>query len=626
MGTFDTYTSERNRLAESCNLIEGAWQEANRQSDMEKVVSNTTAVMDADTVSDYLSQARMHLKSSTIEVGIFGEVNRGKSTLINALVGTEVSSMRITPEQAVPVWVESGERKTIVWYDDNTFELVTDDAKAKIISSQRFVNEGNKSVIRLVQYVELAWLPDGLRLVDTPGLDDPSLIDSFKDRTMAELERVSAAVFVFVSPPGPGGAEVSLLRELSAHAIDHVFLVCNFYPDVWKNIEDRNSVMKYIEEIVINTAIDSSGSKPKSVRLYAVNAKNGLDAAVSGNLAAFEESGVASLRNDIEEFLTDGALQMITSNVENNIRHAASYVDATLLQREKLLSNPERVELALRDLKDAYSKSESQLSEISRSIDETGRVIAKNLGEILSGPFSRAESDLISTRTTKEIDAIANALQHSFASATSRASNEFERQTRSAVMSTNQKLMESFGTESSFTSAGSPKIDTRLAMGNTTTGSVVSRMDWENTIGIAAITTVGSAAVGGTMLGGAGLALLASGPIGWAIGAVAVGVVGLLGGLLFGWSKNHDKVNDADKKKFAESLREKRGLAIKMGADVADLWVSEVKMSLNTTRNQFLREKENELTRIRSIIDDKDSIENSLSTVRGLRAKIKELL
>lgn len=626
MGTFDTYTSERNRLAESCNLIEGAWQEANRQSDMEKVVSNGTAVMDADTVSDYLSQARMHLKSSTIEVGIFGEVNRGKSTLINALVGTEVSSMRITPEQAVPVWVESGERKTIVWYDDNTFELVTDDAKAKIISSQRFVNEGNKSVIRLVQYVELAWLPDGLRLVDTPGLDDPSLIDSFKDRTMAELERVSAAVFVFVSPPGPGGAEVSLLRELSAHAIDHVFLVCNFYPDVWKNIEDRNSVMKYIEEIVINTAIDSSGSKPKSVRLYAVNAKNGLDAAVSGDLAAFEESGVASLRNDIEEFLTDGALQMITSNVENNIRHAASYVDATLLQREKLLSNPERVELALRDLKDAYSKSESQLSEISRSIDETGSVIAKNLGDILSGPFSRAESDLISTRTTKEIDAIANALQHSFASATSRASNEFERQTRSAVMSTNQKLMESFGTESSFTSAGSPKIDTRLAMGNTTTGSVVSRMDWENTIGIAAITTVGSAAVGGTMLGGAGLALLASGPIGWAIGAVAVGVVGLLGGLLFGWSKNHDKVNDADKKKFAESLREKRGLAIKMGADVADLWVSEVKMSLNTTRNQFLREKENELTRIRSIIDDKDSIEKSLSTVRGLRAKIKELL
>ena len=626
MGTFDTYTNERNRLAENCNLIESAWQEANYQSEIEKLMVKTPADKVGDMVSNYLAQARMHLKSSTIEVGIFGEVNRGKSTLINALVGTEVSSMRITPEQAVPVWVESGERKTIVWYDDNTFELVTDDAKAKVISSQRFVNEGDRSVIRLVQYVELAWLPDGLRLVDTPGLDDPSLIDSFKDRTMAELERVSAAVFVFVSPPGPGGAEVSLLRELSAHAVDHVFLVCNFYPDVWKNVEDRQSVMKYIEEIVVNTAIDSSGSKPKSVRLYAVNAKNGLEAAISGDVGAYEESGVATLRNDIEEFLTNGALQMITSSVENNIRQAASYVDSTLLQREKLLSNPERVELALRDIKDAKEKSESRLNEISRSIDETGRMIASNVGEILSSPFSRAESDLISTHTSKEIDAVADVLKNAFASATSRASNEFERLTRVAVISTNQQLMESFGTDGSFTSAGSPKIDSRLALGNTMSGSVVSRMDWENTLGIAAMTTVGSAAIGGTMLGGAGIALLATGPIGWAIGAVTVGVVGLVGGLLFGWTRNREKVNDADKKKFAESLRDKQGLAKKMGSDVAEQWVTEVKASLNRTRSQFLSEKETELAHIRLILDDKQSIERSLSSVRDLRTKMKELL
>ena len=626
MGTFDTYTNERNRLAENCNLIESAWQEANHQSEIEKLMVKTPADKVGDMVSNYLAQARMHLKSSTIEVGIFGEVNRGKSTLINALVGTEVSSMRITPEQAVPVWVESGERKTIVWYDDNTFELVTDDAKAKVISSQRFVNEGDRSVIRLVQYVELAWLPDGLRLVDTPGLDDPSLIDSFKDRTMAELERVSAAVFVFVSPPGPGGAEVSLLRELSAHAVDHVFLVCNFYPDVWKNVEDRQSVMKYIEEIVVNTAIDSSGSKPKSVRLYAVNAKNGLEAAISGDVGAYEESGVATLRNDIEEFLTNGALQMITSSVESSIQQAASYVDATLIQREKLLSNPERVELALRDLKDAKEKSESRLNDISRSIDETGRLIATSVGEILSAPFSRAESDLISTHTSKEIDAVADVLKNAFASATSRASSEFERLTRSAVISTNQQLMESFGTDGSFTSAGSPKIDSRLALGNTMSGSVVSRMDWENTLGIAAMTTVGSAAIGGTMLGGAGIALLATGPIGWAIGAVTVGVVGLVGGLLFGWTRNREKVNDADKKKFAESLRDKQGLAKKMGSDVAEQWVTEVKASLNRTRSQFLSEKETELAHIRLILDDKQSIERSLSSVRDLRTKMKELL
>jgi hypothetical protein len=253
-------------------------------------------------------------------------------------------------------------------------------------------------------------------------------------------------------------------------------------------------------------------------------------------------------------------------------------------------------------------------------------MIASNVGEILSSPFSRAESDLISTHTSKEIDAVADVLKNAFASATSRASNEFERLTRVAVISTNQQLMESFGTDGSFTSAGSPKIDSRLALGNTMSGSVVSRMDWENTLGIAAMTTVGSAAIGGTMLGGAGIALLATGPIGWAIGAVTVGVVGLVGGLLFGWTRNREKVNDADKKKFAESLRDKQGLAKKMGSDVAEQWVTEVKASLNRTRSQFLSEKETELAHIRLILDDKQSIERSLSSVRDLRTKMKELL
>jgi hypothetical protein len=107
---------------------------------------------------------------------------------------------------------------------------------------------------------------------------------------------------------------------------------------------------------------------------------------------------------------------------------------------------------------------------------------------------------------------------------------------------------------------------------------------------------------------------------------VTVGVVGLVGGLLFGWTRNREKVNDADKKKFAESLREKQVLAKKMGSDVAEQWVTEVKASLNRTRSQFLSEKETELAHIRLILDDKQSIERSLSSVRDLRTKMKELL
>ena len=98
--------------------------------------------------------------------------------------------------------------------------------------------------------------------------------------------------------------------------------------------------------------------------------------------------------------------------------------------------------------------------------------------------------------------------------------------------------MASFGPGGAFASTGSPRIDTRLASGNTSAGAVVSRMDWGNIAGIAAVTGIGAGAVGGTIIGGAGTALLLAGPVGWMIGAVTVGLVGLLGGTIFGAARN----------------------------------------------------------------------------------------
>src|SRR5690606_12626482 len=81
-----------------------------------------------DVVEDCIAQVRGRLQSSSIEVGVFGEVKRGKSTLLNALLGTVVSSMRVTPETAVPVWVENGRGPAEVLHADGRIEYVEDPA------------------------------------------------------------------------------------------------------------------------------------------------------------------------------------------------------------------------------------------------------------------------------------------------------------------------------------------------------------------------------------------------------------------------------------------------------------------------------------------------------------------
>ena len=186
--------------------------------------------------------------------------------------------------------------------------------------------------------------------------------------------------------------------------------------------------------------------------------------------------------------------------------------------------------------------------------------------------------------------------------------------------------MESLGIDGSFSSTGSPKIDTRLALGNTSAGTVVSRMNIEDSLRDASVIAAGTALIGGTISGGAGLALIALGPVGWLIGAALFGSVGLGGGFFASWLRNRGKISDADRSDFVAKLLEKENEAKKMGQGMAELWVTEVRASFSKTRIQILTEKEAELSHIQAILNDKTSIERSLSTVHELRLKMKELI
>ncbi|MBJ7461889.1 MAG: dynamin family protein, partial [Ilumatobacteraceae bacterium] len=234
--------------------------------------------------------AKCHM--GTFEVGIFGQVKRGKSSLINALVGQRVSSVGVIPETAKPVWVESGEPKSYVIYTDGTREEFADSNTAAEMATQRHKKKKDeKEVLRVQQFLEIDWLPNGLRLVDTPGLADPSMVDDYELRTLGELDRVAAAIFVLVQPPGAEREEVQLLKSLGKKGIDKVFIVVNFWSDVWNNDSERNQVMDYIRDIVVEGAMQNAETQPSSVQLYGVNAKQAVTATENNDLEEFRASG-----------------------------------------------------------------------------------------------------------------------------------------------------------------------------------------------------------------------------------------------------------------------------------------------------------------------------------------------
>lgn len=622
MGMFEQYRKMREELSEACDLVEEVWTEATDETEYEKLAGSNVGESE---VLHLLSEVRRRLVSDTVEVGIFGQVKRGKSTLINALVEENISSVNILPETATPIWVESGKPRSFVIFSDGSRVEFDDAVEAAEMATQRHrgrKKEKNGEVLRVQHFREIDWLPKGLRIIDTPGLSDPSLIQEYEDRTLGELERVAAAIFVLSSPPIADKEEIRLLKSLGARGINKVFVVCNFWSDSWAEVSERGKVLSYLREIVIEGALDAGGVKPDHVHLYGVNAKMAVKAADSGDAKAYSESGVPQLRSDLEDFLSNGALVAMTASTAENLERARAVTRATLDSRRKILDNPNLLDKALRESEDAVKASQRELDQIERTLASTGSLLESTLADILAQPYESAMAELSGATKVDEAKALENSLRLRIETAATRASVEFSRVANEALRDAEKRLYDSFGAEGTFASASTSSFHGALQNYGSIGTSTLKKIDWD-AVAVSSVTTgAGTGLVGGTLAGGLGTALVASGPVGWVIGAGIGLALGMLGGALAGGGITYGKLRPEERKKIADQLRESRDGARQFAKKVAAEWTTQSTRGLASKRERYLSEKSREMTRIKGIIADQSSRRDALKQLRALEARL----
>jgi len=151
---------------------------------------------------------REHLETE-FSLAVIGPFKRGKSTLINALLGEEVVTSDIGPETVTINEIRYGETRgvTACLSDGGRLDLLPEQIKREELT--RVLEPVLQRVSRLDVRAPVQWL-QGLCLVDTPGTGD--LVQRF-DRTVQEyLARADAVLFV-LSPLDPfSEAERSFLH------------------------------------------------------------------------------------------------------------------------------------------------------------------------------------------------------------------------------------------------------------------------------------------------------------------------------------------------------------------------------------------------------------------------------
>jgi len=156
-------------------------------------------------------------------VACVGQFKRGKSTLLNALVGEPVLPVGVVPVTAVVTVVRHGERRSarVRFAAGGWQEIATGDLTQYVTEEQN--PENRKGVAAVEVFVPSELLASGMCLVDTPGIG--SVFVGNTEATRAFVPHVDAALVVLGADPPISADELTLVQEIAKQCSDVLFVL-----------------------------------------------------------------------------------------------------------------------------------------------------------------------------------------------------------------------------------------------------------------------------------------------------------------------------------------------------------------------------------------------------------------
>jgi GTP-binding protein EngB required for normal cell division len=249
----------------------------------------------ADELAERLAAGRVHL-------AVLGQVKRGKSTLLNALLGEAVLPASVVPLTAIPTFLKpAGTRRLEVAFADDRQPEIFEASDADELRSrlEQFVTEERNpcnalNVERVTVYHPAPVLASGAVLIDTPGIG--STYRHNTEATLNFLPQCDAALFVVSADPPITEAEVGFLAEV-AERVPRLFFVLNKVD--YLDERERETAIAFLRS-VLEREVGAAAAE-----IVPLSARRGLAAREAGSDAAWEDSGCAALERALERFVAD---------------------------------------------------------------------------------------------------------------------------------------------------------------------------------------------------------------------------------------------------------------------------------------------------------------------------------
>src|SRR6266567_553927 len=207
-------------------------------SEIERIVTAHGLVEFRGTLSMLLDR----MESAAFEVGVFGRVSSGKSSLLNYILQTDVLPIGVTPVTAIPTRISHGPiAEAGIEFAEAQPQIISLSELPEFATEQK--NPGNKKhVTRIFVKLPSERLAEGVTFVDTPGLG--SLAVAGAEETIAYLPRCDLGIVLIDASAGLTQDDLVVVQALYQAGANAMILISK--ADLF-SVGDREQMIEYVK-------------------------------------------------------------------------------------------------------------------------------------------------------------------------------------------------------------------------------------------------------------------------------------------------------------------------------------------------------------------------------------------
>lgn len=174
-------------------------------------------------LSKELDELEGKVAASQFNLVITGLFKRGKSSVINALIGQQLAPVGVTPVTAAITLFEHAEStRCEVVFSDNRTTLIALNEISQYVAEEE--NPGNAKQVSLIKvYTNHSELLKKCSIVDTPGLG--SVFEHNTETTYHYISRIDAAIFVLSTDSPISKTDAEFLKNLKARVPKILYVI-----------------------------------------------------------------------------------------------------------------------------------------------------------------------------------------------------------------------------------------------------------------------------------------------------------------------------------------------------------------------------------------------------------------